>query len=790
MSDSDAKALASTIISAFSTHADRRYSPSYLALLGALDGCSEPSTAMNPAALPVLACLSSASAYFDHENMDEFRTKIRRLSLSAILRLTYRTFPSPPGHSIVALLASTANLMHTTIIADPFGAIFELSSASCGQSASLGSLWTVPAVNDVQYSLQRLLKALQSLHATGGLGNDPAHLAAALLLSLSTCDSLTAVHRARRRAGQGQPGAPSSQPGGASSAGSGIGRGPAIPPPPGTYLVALARLGLGLTNTASDVEEAAHLSMIPPTVLATIVECTVAVGAVLGLLANLVRVRPTMAESVADLLINAMPHPSAGANVLVLRAVVCLVFSELCPRVREYMLLQVVRKVTHVDAMLGAAYRDAATLAAPRDDGELAVFDMDEDQDEVGGGGASGAAGAQAVTTLSSLLDRLLCATVAHLDVCYFSERVSAESRVSSFSSLLSVLAKTALRADRPVATHVLLFIASSSAPSLPGTMCAYFFSILEDETNGAITRATAASYLGSYVARAAFLPPSLVLEVLTRMAGLVLGDASTRQPLSADGKRHAVPLYVTAAALAYLMCFRLSVLVEVPLATLADFAAALMSPAQVPLRFVPRFVLVELINVLRVLSLRRPDAADLCDRLATACNNVLAIRRTAPLPPHLALDDVVLAVVEWFPFDPLPIPMLAYFAETADLFNQYESAEIAEAGGVSPGRPDFQALGVPATGLLDSDSEDDSSLADSDDSFASSLSSSRSSFSTRGRSFEVSSSSPLVASQLMGTSSTDETTKGVNVPRESFDGVELAVVQVVGFGVNQTKSE
>ena len=245
----------------------------------------------------------------------------------------------------------------------------------------------------------------------------------------------------------------------------------------------------------------------------------------------------------------------------------------------------------------------------------------------------------------------------------------------TSFSSLLSVLSRTALRADKPTATQFLLLHPASLSPSLSLSLLDHWFAILADDGNGAITRATAAAYLGSFAARAAYLPPSLTLSLLDRLASLCLSPAvSSRLPLSPDGKRHAAPLYVTTAALAYLLCFHLPLLASLSLDALTRLLSPFLSLPQQPLRFLPSFIATELLNVLSALSLRAPHFTSLSLSLSHSISAALVARRTSPLPPHLALDNGVANILGWFPFDPLSLslPLLSSFIERPALYAVY----------------------------------------------------------------------------------------------------------------------
>ncbi|XP_043710994.1 RNA polymerase I-specific transcription initiation factor RRN3-like isoform X2 [Telopea speciosissima] len=159
-------------------------------------------------------------------------------------------------------------------------------------------------------------------------------------------------------------------------------------------------------------------------------------------------------------------------------------------------------------------------------------------------------------------LDSLMVLTCQHLESCYDEGRLT-----KVFDTLLQSFRVTVLNAYKSKFAQFVMFYACSLDP---GSCAVRFANLLSDiflcETHPPLTRMGAAAYLGSYLARAKFLPSSLIAYMLKRLVGWCYkyiqiqdGEVKTINPVT-----HRI-FYSGCQAVMYVLCFRMSSMVDVP---------------------------------------------------------------------------------------------------------------------------------------------------------------------------------------------------------------------------------
>ncbi|XP_043713609.1 RNA polymerase I-specific transcription initiation factor RRN3-like isoform X2 [Telopea speciosissima] len=159
-------------------------------------------------------------------------------------------------------------------------------------------------------------------------------------------------------------------------------------------------------------------------------------------------------------------------------------------------------------------------------------------------------------------LDSLMVLTCQHLESCYDEGR-----HTKVFDTLLQSFRVTILNAYKSKFAQFVMFYACSLDP---GSCAVRFANLLSDiflcETHPPLTRMSAAAYLGSYLARAKFLSSSLIAYMLKRLVGWCYkyiqiqdGEVKTINP-----QVHRI-FYSGCQAVMYVLCFRMSSMVDVP---------------------------------------------------------------------------------------------------------------------------------------------------------------------------------------------------------------------------------
>ncbi|CAL1356593.1 unnamed protein product [Linum trigynum] len=159
----------------------------------------------------------------------------------------------------------------------------------------------------------------------------------------------------------------------------------------------------------------------------------------------------------------------------------------------------------------------------------------------------------------AELLDSLMVQTFEHLESSVSNKRLS-----EVFDTLLSSFKDTVLNTYKSKFTQFVMFYACALDPEHCGTE---FASELIDMFVGGhnpLTRMSAVAYLASFLARGKFLPPAFVASYLGRLV-----DWCWQYCVMHDGdmnpKLHQV-FYSGCQAMMYILCFRMRLMVEIPL--------------------------------------------------------------------------------------------------------------------------------------------------------------------------------------------------------------------------------
>lgn len=165
---------------------------------------------------------------------------------------------------------------------------------------------------------------------------------------------------------------------------------------------------------------------------------------------------------------------------------------------------------------------------------------------------------------MADKMDLMMDMTFEHLQLC-----VKQGHGNQVFETLISSFQTTILDTYKSKFTQFLVFYLCSLAPATCGSSFASLLcDIFISKTRPPNTRMSAAAYLASYLARASYLPQSVVLESVRRLLEWCVSYAQLaedrRNPCmsTADPVLHGV-FYSACQAVMYVLCFRLKDLTE-----------------------------------------------------------------------------------------------------------------------------------------------------------------------------------------------------------------------------------
>ncbi|KAK1309622.1 hypothetical protein QJS10_CPA08g01227 [Acorus calamus] len=202
----------------------------------------------------------------------------------------------------------------------------------------------------------------------------------------------------------------------------------------------------------------------------------------------------------------------------------------------------------------------------PHDDSSKGIFDMEledveENRDDFGGFGSQGTRQREFVLKNSvyvQKLDMLMVITFEHLKSCADDGRL-----VKVFKTLVESFKKTMLKTQKSKFVQFVMFYACSLDPEHCGVTFADLLTDMFLYERDPLSRIISVAYLSSFLSRGMFIPTSLVVGILERLAAWCWNYCQL-----SEREEHikVCPIFYSACqAVMYVLCFRMRSMVDVP---------------------------------------------------------------------------------------------------------------------------------------------------------------------------------------------------------------------------------
>ncbi|KAL6873722.1 hypothetical protein ACP4OV_013804 [Aristida adscensionis] len=191
---------------------------------------------------------------------------------------------------------------------------------------------------------------------------------------------------------------------------------------------------------------------------------------------------------------------------------------------------------------------------------EMELEDLDDDEDNLGQGGAMALFGGNAC---AEKLDALMVVVCEHLKSCAEHYRLEKE-----FDILKGIFRQSVLRVHKSKFAQFIMFYACSLYPEICGIQFAFFLAdIFIAKEEDPISRMSAVSYVGSYLSRARFIAADTVVGVIDRLVNWCeqyCDFQNSRGATTAKPIDHQI-FYASCQAVMYILCFRLRSIMDYP---------------------------------------------------------------------------------------------------------------------------------------------------------------------------------------------------------------------------------
>ncbi|RVE68952.1 hypothetical protein OJAV_G00072840 [Oryzias javanicus] len=233
------------------------------------------------------------------------------------------------------------------------------------------------------------------------------------------------------------------------------------------------------------------------------------------------------------------------------------------PFVRRDVLELIVGRMLKLDVSVSRADLEGAEEGVQEQSTEEErLFDMDEDA-------SAEQTSAMKVTVhpVGERLDALMTVLMTYMkDVCYVNGSFQVERSKDLFRDLLSIFDKLMLPTHASSHVQFTLFYLCSFRLGLTEAFLDHLWKILQNPSQPVVLRQSAAAYLGSFLARAKFIPMLTVRACLDLLVSWIHGymdsqDRSDRQ-VCCDVSLHG-PFYASCQALFYTLVFRHRAILE-----------------------------------------------------------------------------------------------------------------------------------------------------------------------------------------------------------------------------------
>ncbi|XP_023396682.2 RNA polymerase I-specific transcription initiation factor RRN3 isoform X2 [Loxodonta africana] len=234
------------------------------------------------------------------------------------------------------------------------------------------------------------------------------------------------------------------------------------------------------------------------------------------------------------------------------------------PTLRHEILELVIEKLLKLDVNASRQdIEDAEEAAAQTSDGTDApegLFNMDEDEETKGETKADPAQLDHMVHPVAERLDILLSLLLSYIkDVCYVDGKVDNNKTKDLYRDLITIFDKLLLPTHASCHVQFFMFYLCSFKLGFAEAFLEHLWKKLQDPNNPAIIRQAAGNYIGSFLARAKFVPLITVkscLDLLVNWLHVYLDNQDSGTKAFCDVALHG-PFYSACQAVFYTFVFR-----------------------------------------------------------------------------------------------------------------------------------------------------------------------------------------------------------------------------------------
>ncbi|MGH0118761.1 UNVERIFIED_CONTAM: hypothetical protein FKN15_062223 [Acipenser sinensis] len=241
------------------------------------------------------------------------------------------------------------------------------------------------------------------------------------------------------------------------------------------------------------------------------------------------------------------------------------------PVLRHEVLELVIGKMLRLDVSAPRRdIEDAEENAAQGDDGngasqEECLFDMDEDEENVSNS-SSPPGGDVMAHAVADRLDVLMTVLLAYIkNICYVNGTLELTRTKELYRDLIAVFDKLILPTHASCHVQYVIFYLCSFRLGLAEAFLEHLWKKIQSPSNPAVIRQTATGYIGSFLARAKFLPIQTVkacLDLLVPWLHQYIHSQDAGSKAFCDVSLHG-PFYATCQAVFYTLVFRHRQMVE-----------------------------------------------------------------------------------------------------------------------------------------------------------------------------------------------------------------------------------
>ncbi|KAM4716570.1 RNA polymerase I-specific transcription initiation factor RRN3 isoform 2-T2 [Anableps anableps] len=232
------------------------------------------------------------------------------------------------------------------------------------------------------------------------------------------------------------------------------------------------------------------------------------------------------------------------------------------PSIRRDVLELIVGKLLRLDVSASRADIEEAEDTVAQNRPEEGLFDMDEDMSADQPPRTN-----MMVHPVAERLDTLMAVLMAYIrDVCHVDGSFHAERTKELYKDLLSVFDKLILPTHASCHVQYTLFYLCSFKLALAEAFLDHLWKILQNPAQPAVLRQAAAGYLGSFLARAKFIPVLTVRAcldlLLTWIHGYIDNQDNSGRQVCCDISLHG-PFYAACQAVFYTLIFKHRAILE-----------------------------------------------------------------------------------------------------------------------------------------------------------------------------------------------------------------------------------